>query len=83
MGTMVFDSVAIGDKKEMVAILLPAIKTDPMAQSCTRAWGCVCPEGKVDEEACPFHAAKAQVPLLNKTFGSKVDEDGFPSCASA
>ena len=80
LGTMLAASVRTDRVKKTVHIDLPATKTDPMALSCTRSWGCTCiaeDEGAGGEH-CPYHAAVAQQELLDTTFGDRVSEDGFP-----
>ena len=71
-------SVTTDTVEDTVKILLPATKTDPMALTCVRSWGCVCNGGDTDKETCPYHAALAQHVLLKETFGDQVLEEGFP-----
>ena len=75
---MLAASVKTNKEKKIVNIDLPATKTDPMALSCTRSWDCTCMEEEAGKEYCPYHAAVAQQDLLEKTFGDRVREDGFP-----
>ena len=75
---MLFTSVGVDLVKEVVTLQLPASKTDWVALSCERSWGCVCSPGAVTADACPFHAAVAQQSLLRERFGDRVEEPGFP-----
>ena len=78
LGTMLVKSVEVDYVKAVVCIRLPATKTDPMALSCSRSWGCVCLPEATDRTQCPFHAAAAQLALLRRTFGDKTKEEDFP-----
>ena len=78
LGTTMAASATTDPEKEVVRILLPATKTDPMALTCVRSWGCVCGGGDTDEALCPYHATRAQQELLAKTFGDQALEEGFP-----
>ena len=79
MSILLYSSVSFCMERSLVAIWLPASKTDLEALSVTRTWGCVCPEGEGrDAHSCPFHAALEQKTVLQQTFGERVNEDGFP-----
>ena len=79
LSTMLLKSVTICAVKLTVTILLPASKTDPEALSCSRTWGCVCDKpDEPDSLCCPVHAAMAQRALLERTFGDRAKDDGFP-----
>ena len=61
--------ISFDDAAQTVSITLPASKTDPVAFSVTRTWGCVC---IIDKEGpCPYHAAKAQQHLLDELFSDR------------
>ena len=45
---------------------LPASKTDPLAVSVTRRWGCLCSPGN---QVCPAHTAQAHMDALHRRFG--------------
>ena len=59
-----------------VTILSPVSKTDFMALSCQRTWGCVC--GDVfDPLSCPYHAMEAQLKLLEDILGKEGLQGNF------
>ena len=74
LSTMVRGSVTMNALLMTVTILLPVSKTDVMALSCQRTWGCVCGE-TVDPYSCPYHAMEAQLQLLSDIFGEKGSQD--------
>ena len=78
LGTMLAASVRTDKEKKVVNVDLPATKTDPMALSCTRSWGCTCMEEEAGSEYGPYHAAVAQQDLLDTRFGDRILEDGLP-----
>ena len=82
LSTMLYSSVALDISHHTVTIHLPATKTDPMALSCERSWGCVCLDGEASADTCPFHAALAHTQDLRARFGDKVDSDTFPFAPS-
>ena len=53
-----------------VTLLLPVSKKDPRAIGCERSWSCLCRDGGGSRPDCPFHAAVAQLRLLESTFGA-------------
>ena len=46
-----------------------AVKKDPRAVGCERSWNCLCVNGPASRPDCPFHAAAAQIALLERVFG--------------
>ena len=78
LSTMLKTSVYCNNVLLTVTIKLPATKTDPMALSCERTWGCIC-EDSPDPYACPYHAALSQESLLSNIFSVKdLEAPGFP-----
>ena len=69
---MLRKSVTINRTRKTVRIRLSASKTDPMALSVTREWGCVCPpDGSAagshysSVPPCPYCAAVAQAEIVS------------------
>ena len=81
LSTMIRGSVKLDKVALTVTINLPASKTDWMALSCQRSWGCVC-LGEFDAMSCPYHAMEAQLSLLVDFFGDEAKCDEFPVAPS-
>ena len=77
---MLYTSVSVDVVKEVVTLQLPASKTDWVALSCERSWGCVCTPGSVSADACPYHAARAQQSLLKEKLAVKWKILASPLC---
>ena len=79
---MLRKSVTINRTRKTVRIRLSASKTDPMASSVTREWGCVCSQERGATEnyytvpPCPYCAAVAQseiVSAISRENGTDVE----------
>ena len=76
LSTMLYYNFDLDPGAKMISILLPATKTDPLGPSCSRSWGCVCPDEAPDARSCPYHAADLQKTELMATFGDAVNNEG-------
>lgn len=78
---LLWKSVVINRDTQTVWIHLAASKTDPLALSVWRYWGCVCSAGAT---ICPYHSAIEQDALLTelvKRVGKSADDvPFFPTC---
>ena len=55
---------------------LSVSKTDPAALGCERSWGCICTQD--GSLGCPFHAAVAQLTVLEATFPEAFADGSVP-----
>ena len=69
-------NVFLDVRRKIVSILLPGSKTDVMALTCTRSWGCLC--ATVGMWRCPFHAAVRQRELIESIADPVALEQDLP-----